>query len=143
MNQSNSATVGSDSTAACSLGGEDGDPSRCSLECPVAASVASISELPPRRHGRFLVQPISASPLQTSSMSSRSASPGGTAIRSMSSPSANASLISERRPSRIIGRFEVSELLPTVKSTSVVIQELSTAANSGDTTPLKSGGANH
>ena len=155
-NQSNSATVGSGAscsattTSACSTslsgGGDDSDPPRCSLldaaTQPVGVVAASVAELAPaaRRHGRFLVQPITASPLQSSSLSSRSASPGSTTLRTMSSPQpSNASVLSERRPSRIIGRFEVSELLPSVKSTNMVIQELSTASTSGDTTPLKSG----
>lgn len=138
---------------------EDGEPPRCSLldiqVCPVSASVASLpfcESQQPRRHGRFLVQPIAASPLQSSSMSSRSASPGASranlkssaaaaSAASISSPSqpcgTNFSVVSERRPSRIIGRFEVSELLPLVKSTNVIIQELSTASTSGDTTPMK------
>jgi len=160
-NQSNSATVGSatscsgTTSSACSttLGGsigDDSEPPRCSLldavvtQPPMGVVAASVAELapPPRRHGRFLVQPITASPLQSSSscLSSRSASPGSRAVRTISSPqpSSNASVLSERRPSRIIGRFEVSELLPTVKSTNMVIQELSTASTSGDTTPLKS-----
>ena len=164
-NQSNSATAGSvvscsgTTTSACSTtlgggsGGEDGEPPRCSLLDATATApavsttggvvAASIAELAPpaRRHGRFLVQPITASPLQSSSLSSRSASPGSTALRTMSSPQpSSASVLSERRPSRIIGRFEVSELLPTVKSTNMVIQELSTASTSGDTTPLKNCG---
>jgi hypothetical protein len=71
-------------------------------------------------------------------MSSRSASPGSTVLRTISSP--QPCVVSERRPSRIIGRFEVSELLPSVKSTNMVIQELATASTSGDTTPLKNFG---
>jgi len=147
-NQSNSATVGSGASGSAAaatsttIGGEDSEPPRCSLldaavgTCPVAASVAELAA--PRRHGRFLVQPITASPLQSSSMSSRSASPGSTVLRTISSP--QPCVVSERRPSRIIGRFEVSELLPSVKSTNMVIQELATASTSGDTTPLKNFG---
>lgn len=79
-----------------------------------------------RRHGRFLVQPLQETPL------ARAASPAGKPplgpgqIRASPLPSA----LSERRPSRIIGRFEVSELFagePSdsgVSATADLIQEL-------------------
>lgn len=53
-----------------------------------------------RRHGRFLVQQMEEGIKARSPVCKPRASPG---IRSV---------LSERRPSRIIGRFEVSELFP-------------------------------
>ena len=71
-----------------------------------------------RRHGRFLVQPLMESSRTPSSI--RTASPGGKPPlgpngRLQSSPTPS-SLLSERRPSRIIGRFEVCELFTTEES---------------------------
>ena len=98
---------------------------------PVRADVASsIESLQPeapvgccntapsssRRHGRFLVQPLMEANISTTPSSMRAPSPAATSCgkpplgpRLHSSPTPSG-VLAERRPSRIIGRFEVSEL---------------------------------
>ena len=83
-------------------------------EAPV--SCCSSSSGSSRRHGRFLVQPLMETNSTTSIRAPSPASgkpplgPPNSAIKLQQSP--QPSYISERRPSRIIGRFEVSELFP-------------------------------
>lgn len=90
----------------------------------VAAAIASLQPEAPvgcstRRHGRFLVQPLMEANVggANSPGNVRSASPVSRRIgkpplgpRVQSSPTPSVSFLAERRPSRIIGRFEVCEL---------------------------------
>ena len=105
-----------------------------------------------RRHGRFLVQPLMDANLSTTPSSGRTCSPATkpplVPSKIQSSPTMTASLISERRPSRIIGRFEVSELFeepkasgctnsPQMKSIDAIQNELNNISETCATTPVK------
>lgn len=100
-----------------------------------------------RRHGRFLVQPLMDANISTTPSSIRAPSPAATScgkpapgLRLHSSPNPPGCL-TERRPSRMIGRFEVSELYEESKTNSPaaapvdLINELS--VETGSTTPDK------
>lgn len=101
---------------------------------PVSQPEAAVGCAASRRHGRFLVQPLMEASLSATPTSARAPSPGGrpplapSKLQSSPTPSA---LVSERRPSRIIGRFEVCELFesdaaqsPPCKSVNLVHSEL-------------------
>lgn len=78
-----------------------------------------------RRHGRFLVQPLMDSSIVATPTSLRAASPANCSgskpplgpVKVQSSPTPSSSVITERRPSRIIGRFEVCELFSAGEET--------------------------
>lgn len=78
-----------------------------------------------RRHGRFIVQPL----LEASPSGIRAPSPGGgkpplgPGVKLQQSPQPSSAALCDRRPSRIIGRFEVSELFP-VESLSINIEAM-------------------
>jgi hypothetical protein len=116
------------------------EPSRCrplqitpiSVEAAVESlAVPNACPLPQRRHGRFLVQPLPNSPAPSCV---RAPSPASKFQQQpLSSPTPSS--VSERRPSRIIGRFEVSELLPSVKPH--IDSSATSSTASGDNTPQK------
>ena len=96
--------------------------------------------LPQRRHGRFLVQPLPSSPAPSSvrAPSPATKQPGVLAPPPPQQQPASSPSVTERRPSRIIGRFEVSELLPSVKPhTGIDSGATTSTTTSGDNTPQK------
>jgi len=105
-----------------------------------------------RRHGRFLVQPLMDASLSTTPSSGRTCSPATkpplVPSKIQSSPTMTASILNERRPSRIIGRFEVSDLFeetkpagginsPLLKSVDAIQIELNNITETCATTPVK------
>lgn len=81
--------------------------------CSIPSTSGSSGSSTHRRHGRFIVQPL----LETSPCGIRAPSPAGgkpplgPGMKLQQSPQPS-SIGVDRRPSRIIGRFEVSELFP-------------------------------
>lgn len=103
-----------------------------------------------RRHGRFLVQPLTETGLATTPSNVRTSSPATKPVmipgKLQSSPPVSA-VLSERRPSRIIGRFEVCELFDdasktggnpvSLKAVDAVHKELSQGGETCATTPVR------
>jgi hypothetical protein len=98
-----------------------------------------------RRHGRFLVQPLMDTSARNSSPATK---PPVAPTKMQSSPTPSGTFLTERRPSRIIGRFEVSELFddqaacgcnlsPSIKSVDAVQNELNIISETCATTPVK------
>ena len=114
-----------------------------------------------RRHGRFTVQPLMDSNLSTTPTSVRAPSPANCTgskpplgpNKVLCSPTPSSAFISERRPSRIIGRFEVCELFSEDAKTScypqiansptrkpaedLISMDLGGATETSATTPIK------
>jgi hypothetical protein len=104
-----------------------------------------------RRHGRFLVQPLMDSGISTTPSNVRNSSPATSKIQMASklqSSPTQSSILTERRPSRIIGRFEVCDLFDESKACSqpcnvalqsvdVVQKELTNTGETCATTPVK------
>ena len=103
--------------------GADDQVQELSAEAPVEGCSG-------RRHGRFIVSEVSGpSPCKPP--------PGPMRSSPMASPAAQ--FVSERRPSRIIGRFEVSQLFPD-KTVSASVS--TSAAMSATVSPSPTPGMN-
>ena len=104
-----------------------------------------------RRHGRFLVQPLMDSGISTTPSNIRNSSPAtakGQMTSKLQSSPPQSSILSERRPSRIIGRFEVCDLFDesktsnqpcnvSLQSVDVLQKELANTGETCATTPVK------
>ena len=144
----------------CTRGSQNPISSPIQIPKPVDPNPASLlisnsdqSSSSSRRHGRFLVQPLMDASLSGTPCSARACSPATKVSvnpsKVQSSPTLCTVNISERRPSRIIGRFEVCELFdeqkagtgstnsPQLKPIDAVHIELSNISETCATTPVK------